>query len=65
MIDNLDLDPCPLCGGRARHEVVYQEQRERGIIICNVCGLRLEGVVGVPWSEVAYKWNNRGKPRCT
>jgi hypothetical protein len=64
MID-VDLKPCPLCGGRARHEIEHCFKRPsrvstRGVIICNICKLRLEGEYGAPWPEVARKWNSQG-----
>lgn len=38
-----DLKPCPLCGSTdLKHYVTNARERNRGVIVCKGCGLRLE-----------------------
>ena len=45
------LKPCPLCGGTdLKHYVTNARERNRGVIVCKECGLRLEA-----YSDAEYK----------
>lgn len=45
------LKPCPLCGGTdLKHYVTNARERNRGVIVCKRCGLRLEA-----YSDEEYK----------
>ena len=45
------LKPCPLCGGTdLKHYVTNARERNRGVIVCKDCGLRLEA-----YSDDEYK----------
>lgn len=45
------LKPCPLCGGTdLKHYVTNARERNRGVIVCKGCGLRLEA-----YSDDEYK----------
>ena len=45
------LKPCPLCGGTdLKHYVTNARGRNRGVIVCKRCGLRLEA-----YSDEEYK----------
>ena len=45
------LRPCPLCGSTdLKHYVTNARERNRGVIVCNGCGLRLEA-----YSDDEYK----------
>lgn len=46
-----DLKPCPLCGSTGlKHYVTNARERNRGVIVCKGCGLRLEA-----YSDDEYK----------
>ena len=45
------LKPCPLCGSTdVKHYVTNARERNRGVIVCKNCGLRLEA-----YSDDEYK----------
>lgn len=45
------LRPCPLCGGTdLKHYVTNARERNRGVVVCKGCGLRLEA-----YSDDEYK----------
>lgn len=45
------LKPCPLCGGTdLKHYVTNARERNRGVVVCKGCGLRLEA-----YSDDEYK----------
>lgn len=40
---SVELKPCPLCGSTdLKHYVTNARERNRGVIVCKGCGLRLE-----------------------
>lgn len=46
-----ELKPCPLCGSTdLKHYVTNARERNRGVIVCKGCGLRLE-----EYSDDEYK----------
>ena len=46
-----NLKPCPLCGSTdLKHYVTNARERNRGVIVCKGCGLRLEA-----YSDNEYK----------
>ena len=46
-----NLKPCPLCGSTdLKHYVTNARERNRGVIVCKGCGLRLEA-----YSDDEYK----------
>lgn len=46
-----NLKPCPLCGSTdLKHYVTNARERNRGVIVCKGCGLRLEA-----YSDEEYK----------
>jgi Lar family restriction alleviation protein len=52
-----ELKPCPFCGGKPRIDPTF------GDVICDGCGLIMEGKEGDSKADVLIAWNRRVEPR--
>lgn len=56
MTDDIELKPCPFCGGKA----VYYYQRDNEAIFCDECGAKLPYLdFGEAHDKLAKQWNAR------